>query len=114
MCQLKVLYVHSDFPGVGQAASLPGGFSDDEGVLGGGGACGGAAGAGLPGAGRRSPAFTSYRLCQHEGQGYHSHSLSTLSLHSLSPLSLSTHSLHSLSPLTSITLVNVESHTMHS
>ncbi|XP_060810100.1 FERM, ARHGEF and pleckstrin domain-containing protein 1-like isoform X5 [Amyelois transitella] len=59
----------SDFPGVGQAASLPGGFSDDEGLHGGGGALGGAAAGAARGGGRASPAARSYRLCHHEGQG---------------------------------------------
>ncbi|XP_063372954.1 FERM, ARHGEF and pleckstrin domain-containing protein 1 isoform X4 [Cydia amplana] len=57
----------SDFPGVGQATSLPGGFSDDEGLHGGGGGAGGAAHA-APLGGRASPAAHSYRLCRHEGQ----------------------------------------------
>ncbi|XP_061382709.1 FERM, ARHGEF and pleckstrin domain-containing protein 1 isoform X4 [Danaus plexippus] len=51
----------SDFPGVGQTTSLPGGLSDDEGLLGGGGSCGGAPR-------QRSPTPTSYRLHLHEGQ----------------------------------------------
>ncbi|XP_063394450.1 FERM, ARHGEF and pleckstrin domain-containing protein 1 isoform X6 [Cydia fagiglandana] len=58
----------SDFPGVGQATSLPGGFSDDEGLHGGGGSAGGAAHSATFG-GRASPAAHSYRLCRHEGQG---------------------------------------------
>lgn len=63
-----VLY-SSDFPGVGPATSLPGGFSDDEGILGSRGAHGGAAGGGAARAGGDSPAARSYRLCHHEGQG---------------------------------------------
>ncbi|XP_061709059.1 FERM, ARHGEF and pleckstrin domain-containing protein 1 isoform X7 [Cydia pomonella] len=57
----------SDFPGVGQATSLPGGFSDDEGLHSGGGGAGGAAHSQTFG-GRASPAAHSYRLCRHEGQ----------------------------------------------
>ncbi|KOB68654.1 FERM, RhoGEF and pleckstrin domain-containing protein 2 [Operophtera brumata] len=62
----------SDFPGVGQATSLPGGFSDDEGILSGGGARGGTASHARRASrdpGRDSPASRSYRLCHHEGQG---------------------------------------------
>ncbi|XP_072935594.1 FERM, ARHGEF and pleckstrin domain-containing protein 1 isoform X2 [Epargyreus clarus] len=56
----------SDFPGVGQATSLPGGLSDDEGLHGGGGA---APLGGRSPASPASPAARSYRLCRHEGQG---------------------------------------------
>lgn len=71
----------SDFVGVGQAASLPGGFSDDEGLSSGGGARGGAGGAHTPHlGGRDSPAARSYRLCFHEGQGLQSLRTSTHSL----------------------------------
>nr|XP_021190750.2 FERM, ARHGEF and pleckstrin domain-containing protein 1 isoform X3 [Helicoverpa armigera] len=58
----------SDFPGVGQTTSLPGGFSDDEGLQCGGGSGGG--GAGSTSRGRHSPAARSYRLCHHEGQAF--------------------------------------------
>lgn len=47
---------------MGQATSLPGGLSDDEGLL-----CGGGGGGGAPR--NRSPTPTSYRLRLHEGQG---------------------------------------------
>lgn len=63
----KMRWLYSDFPGVGQATSLPGGFSDDEGLQCGGGARG--SGAGEAPAGRHSPTARSYRLCRHEGQG---------------------------------------------